>query len=573
MSHSLLIQIGALLLSATPLSLIIQYLLRRIFASNNPKLGKTTCICTDTKEILIKPDLIVKTLIFDKHKISTKKESTLLNIKNTETADTITVEKSFLQKTPFAQLMAITTHLCHFSKINKIENIITIFFKKCGLGQDRTQNNYELIERIPDNNFKKLSTSIARRADTNEIFAFSKGNPKDILDRCTRMLINDTKIEITSSLKRKLRNQVKKLNEKGQKVIAFAYKGLPRKRLKQYEENFVENEMILIGMLGIRNPLNSDIIPDIHHAKRKGLKIYLLTEIKERNAVAIAKELEIINENYFESMNGDYLATLNDQKLIKMLSNKEKDFVFAGLKAGQPEKIMDTLKSLGETVAITNKDDPRTFKTITDSIEKEKTYKKNSKKIIAHALICKIAEIILATLALISGATIPLTLSMIIVIDLIVNLPLELTLRMTSPEKKQTTKSFFIINAFTTSTILSLIFFFTFMRYGWSNNISAKAVTTVFFGFAVVQILHALQLKNSKKSFFRTCPFSNIYLFLAIIISTLLIYALSVIPPISKILGIVPISKFDWQIAFFGIFIIFILEEIRKIFARKNTKN
>lgn len=66
-----------------------------------------------------------------------------------------------------------------------------------------------------------------------------------------------------------------------------------------------------------------------------------------------------------------------------MLSNKEKDYIFAELKEKNKHKIIDLLRRNGETVTVIDKKRRTKFKDIVTGIRKGRIISRNYQKILA----------------------------------------------------------------------------------------------------------------------------------------------------------------------------------------------
>ncbi len=318
----MLIRILTLLLAALPTSLILVKKLGGALSKHNLKLGETTTIITEIPGIFTKKELMVRTLIYEGHKIIANDDSNIVDVKNYENKDTLSIEKEALKTNEFIKLMAISANICKYEKTKEIEQILINFFKEAGFTHTQISKAYEIVEKIPTYPEKKISTTITIKHETKEIYAFSKGHPSKLLEKCTKLLVNDVRVDLTKEKRSRIKKQINALVNKGQKVIGFATKPLPRKLLNHYSEDFVENEMTFVGMAGITQALNYPLTESIEKAKEAGLKTYIITKVKEKKAIAIAKELKIINPSYFEAISGPYLEKLSDGKISKMLLNK-----------------------------------------------------------------------------------------------------------------------------------------------------------------------------------------------------------------------------------------------------------
>jgi Ca2+-transporting ATPase len=585
MYEILIAKIVPLILAATPISLILINKFSNIFSKHNLKLGDTNAICTNIEGTLTKNTLSIRTIFFDKYKATVEDKKNIVKIKNTENKDEqVLIEKTNLVKDPTLNLIAITASLCHFEKIKKIEDTIQESFTNYGFNKHQIKREYEIIEKLKTNKEKKYSTVIAKKIETKEIFAFSKGNPLKLLKKCTKTFIDGKKTELTPQNRRKIRKSIEILHKNGQKTIGFAYKALPLKRQKEYTEQFAENDMTLTGIIGITNPLKENLEESISLTKQAGIKIYILTKVKERKAIAIGKILKIINPQYFESITGAYLRQLPDQKIEKMLENKEKDYVFAELDEKDKDRIVEILRNQGKTVAVINGKTKNSLKEVVEGIAKGRIHNKNYEKFGKHALSCKIAEIILLITALIIKAPTPLSIALIITLDISINLILELALRADYSEKDVLTKNFdpqktklinkksinqLLTTGISTGIALSAIFIWSLVRFGWTPGDVAtepaiiKSITITFVLLALIQTI------NITKSHI----FKNIYLLPTAIISILLIYAFTTIQIFKDTLNLSTLSTIEWDIVLFLTLIIVIIEEARKFIARKLKKS
>lgn len=577
MQDSLTIQIGVVSASLLPLSLIVVYIATKLFSKYHAHLGQTTVIITSINGILTKNHDAAKAIIFDKYEADIDEESDLIYLQDNEKKDEIRVQKKHLPKNLSFKLMATVTTLCHYAKIHKFEDLIAKFFKNCALSTAQIHRDYEIISQIPTSKEKKISTVVAKNFETKEIFAFSKGNPYKLLEKCKRLLIDEKKIDLTPKLLHKLKKRVKKLNENGQKVIAFAYKGLPFKQLDNYPENFVENDLVLIGFIGLGDSLNESAIPVIEKIKEMGIKTYILSKSKVRKAMAVAQISKAINPHYFETLTHEDLKDLSEEKLQKMFSNKEKDFVFAEIKTEDKDKIISALKKNNEVIAVASLKNKLDH--LVKGIEKDNYSKKNRAKIVTHALSCKIAELMLILAAIIFKAPIALSISLIILLDLIINLILELALQTEkSPEPNKSLKNHLIFNGIVMGIILSGIYFWNLIRFGWypgeifpqDSFAIVQSTSIAFVLLATMQIINAHLLRDNKQSVFKNSIFKNPYLALTSILSFLIIYTLLTFPSLQNFFQTQTVALTDLWVILFSALLILIVEEIRKFLIRKN---
>lgn len=575
MNTEIIKNIVPFLFAGFPVSLVIIKYFNRLTLKHHPKLGQTTTICTNITGTLTEKSLIVRSILFDRFKLTAQDHSSLVKIEDLQDKNEILIEKIALQKDDFINLMAICANFCHYEKIQDLESVMKKFFHKCGFNQNGIQKEYQIISKLPTDERKKISTVVATKNDTKEIFSFSKGQPGKILEKCNRILLNNKKIELTPNLRRKIKKQIEQLEKNGQKTIAFSYKGLPLKRFSHYSESFAENEMIFIGLIGLTNAIKKNIIESTEKAINSGIKTYIISGEKEKKAVAIGRILKLINTQYFECITGTYLKELSNQKVDKMLGNKEKDFVFAELDNQQKNRIMHILKKQGEKVAIATPNN--TFKDIVEGIEKGRLSNKNYTKYTRHAISLKITLLLLFLGAIFIKAPLPLTITLIIALDLIVNLTLETALKQDKTTEEVMTKTFnpmknhiltkknlkpIFIDTIIMTLLTGGLYVFNLFRFGWvpgqnllqNSNAYIKASSILFVFLAIYQIVRAFYLKSNK----------NPYLNLVSIIAVIVIYIALTFTPISSKLHLLSLSALDIQILAFSTLIVVMIQHLRK---------
>ncbi|MBU1151419.1 cation transporting ATPase C-terminal domain-containing protein, partial [Patescibacteria group bacterium] len=552
-----ILQIFTLLFAGVPLSLLI---INKFFPGRTRDLSDITTICTDVIGTLTKKELVVKRLYFNEYKAKIKYKSSLIIIEDLKSKQSFESDKSFLKQDLAIQLASISSQLISHKKQVKNEQLINNFFRKCSIKKSNIEESYEILEKISQSSDKKISTIVAKNINSKEISSFNKGNAFSILQRCNRILINGKKIDLSPSLRTTIKNRIKRLNKQGQKVFAFSYKPLPLKKLTRYTESFVQNELIFLGFIGLGNPLNLDLRTQIEHIQNLGIKIYILSNIRERKAVAAGLELGIINKKYFEPLSSEDLKDIPDNKLEKMLANKKKDYIFTNLKEEDRTRILQILHKQKENIALITRNSNINFENFIPHLKENRTLKENQTKIIHHSIIAQIAKLCIVGTSLIIGTISALTISLIIVIELIINLPLQLALKQDNVEKSVLKKDYqrSRINIPRIATkglffglIFSFLYLFTLSKYGWNLGdlipkegiLTDKSHTIILALFVIAQTINAYNLRTKNKSFLKSKPQKNLYLIMLSIINILVLYLLTTLQATKSLLKLTEISQ------------------------------
>ena len=207
------------------------------------------------------------------------------------------------------------------------------------------RNSVERLEEITDNGKivdefvfdpkTKLITSIWE--EKNEKYVFVRGAPEEILKRST---LKDNENE-------KLQNEFENYAKEGLRVIGLGYKKLFDKNIKNRDA--LEKELEFLGFLGIYDPPREEAREAIESAKKAGIKTIMVTGDNEITALAIAKEIGLIDKEE-EVITGAELDKMSDEEVIKIIPNIS---VFARTKPEDKYRLVTLFKKMGFVVGVT----------------------------------------------------------------------------------------------------------------------------------------------------------------------------------------------------------------------------
>ena len=98
----------------------------------------------------------------------------------------------------------------------------------------------------------------------------------------------------------KTKEQILKTNEsmanQALRVLAIAYKKMPESKTGEYEEDELETDLVFIGLTGMIDPPRDEAKGANELCRQAGIKTVMITGDHKLTAVAIAKELTIMND-------------------------------------------------------------------------------------------------------------------------------------------------------------------------------------------------------------------------------------------------------------------------------------
>ena len=171
----------------------------------------------------------------------------------------------------------------------------------------------ERVEEIPFDSDRKLMTTVNKVGD--KYVVYTKGGIDEILKRCTSYEIGGQISEELESYINKIRQENEKMAQNALRVLGCAYKEIDHIPTKE-EMKTIENDLIFIGMVGMIDPPREEAKLAVEKCKTAGIKTVMITGDHKITATAIAKKLGIL-ENDDEAITGLELEQMTDKELEK----------------------------------------------------------------------------------------------------------------------------------------------------------------------------------------------------------------------------------------------------------------
>lgn len=228
------------------------------------------------------------------------------------------------------------------------EGSLLIAAKKFGIDINRKRSGYRVEEVIPFTSEQKKMTVIVENVsddgfDKNKRYVFCKGAPNIILENCAFIFKDGAAKAITGEEK----TEILKINDgyaaDGFRILALCF--------KEKDDGPADKDLCLIGLSVVYDPPRLEVAHAVEQCKRAGIKITVITGDYGLTAAAIARQVEIIKDDYV-SVNGVEVEAMPQKELMALLST-DKPVVFSRTTPQHKLKIVEAYKKLGEIVAVT----------------------------------------------------------------------------------------------------------------------------------------------------------------------------------------------------------------------------
>jgi sodium/potassium-transporting ATPase subunit alpha len=566
-------------------------------------LGSTTVICTD------------KTGTLTENKISVN--SILINLEEKILANAKLAITNELQ-----QLLKIAV-LCNNARLGEenqyygdpTECALLLFASDYVNVKEMNVTNVRLHESPFDSKTKRMITT---NETAGKNIAYLKGAPEAILQKCNTILLHGKIVPLTQQHQNKIAAMQKKFALRGERVLALAYKETTTLRA-------TEEEFTFVALTGMIDPLRQEIPQAIASCKTAGIKVVMITGDYSLTAKAIAKQCGILDNNNANIMTGEELDQTDDEKLKLFL--QQDNIILARIAPHHKLRIVKILQALNEVVTVTGdgvNDAPAlknadmgvamgisgtevakeasdmvllddNFATIVNAIKEGRTIYNNIKRFIAYILTSNIPEILPFIALVLLNIPLPLTVVLILCIDLGTDLLPALGLGIEKAEsnimeipprsrKQYLLQPILLLRSYGIIGMLEAAagfcsYFYVLFTGGWywgqhltiHDPLYMQAVSAFFASIILCQIANVLICRTKKQSVLEKGLFSNKLINLGII-SELILLAIIIYLPITRpFFGTAYLSPVELLPAIPFVLFIFISDEIRKWFIRRDN--
>ena len=204
----------------------------------------------------------------------------------------------------------------------------------------------ERVQEIPFDSERKLMTTVNKIG--NKYIVYTKGGIDELLARCKGYLINGEVKTDLENYKTTISKYNNEMANAALRVLAMAYKEIDHEPSKE-EMTTMENDLIYIGMVGMIDPPRIEVKAAVEKCKSAGIKTVMITGDHITTAIAIAKELGIL-ENDNEAILGSDVENMSDEELTK---NIRRYSVYARVSPEHKVRIVKAWQANGEIVAMT----------------------------------------------------------------------------------------------------------------------------------------------------------------------------------------------------------------------------
>lgn len=554
-------------------------------------LGSTSVICTDKTGTLTKGEMAVSKIItWDENtkpgKSLALKISALNNDATIENPDDKFQDWKVLG-TPTEKALLLVAAGAGYQKID-------------------LEKKHPRLDEIPFSGELKYMATLHKVEQENLIYI--KGAPEKIIGMSSQYYSNGNPEKLTSQKKSEILDQLIELTSKGLRVIAVGYKNHSADNIKKSDIN----EIILVGLIALKDPLRKEAKETIRLCKQAGIKIVIITGDHKLTTKTIALELgfEIKDKNILE---GADLDKMSDEELNNKITNVK---IFARIEPKHKVRIVDAWQAREEVVAMVGdgvNDAPalksadigvavgsgtdvtketsdiiildNNLATLVAAVEEGRVAFDNIKKVSLYLLADTFSEVLLIGTALLLGFPLPVLAAQILWINIVedglpsIALAFEKGEKAVMKEKPRKLKESILdpemkILIFAIGIISDLILiglYWWLLKQGVYDLAHIRSI--MFAALSLDSLMYVFASRSLRFTIFKKNPLSNKFLLFGVLFGGTAIVAGIYIPFLQTILKTVPLSLDQWIIPIIlAIFKLILIEAVKEIFIIKRRR-
>ena len=476
------------------------------------------------------------------------------------------------------------------------------------------ENEQPRVAEAPFDSMRKMMSTVHKCGDS--YIQYTKGAPDEVLKCCTSYLDSGEVLPLTDEKRQEILSVNHAMADRALRVLAAAERRWDAPPEDCSPAN-LEHELCFIGLTGMIDPVRPEVKAAIDECRRAGIRPIMITGDHKDTAVAIARELGIIDDAS-QAIEGRELNRLSDDELDRVI---DKYSVYARVQPEHKVRIVSSWRRRGMITAMTGdgvNDAPSiksadigvgmgitgtdvtknvadmvlsddNFATIVDAVGEGRRIYDNIRKTIQFLLASNMSEVVGVFVATLMGFTLlnPVHLLFInLITDCFPALALGLERGepdiMDRPPRKASDGIFaggLGVDIAYQGVLIAVITLASYIighcmeagHFAWPHGISDDGMTMAFLTMNMCEILHSFNMRSQRRSIF-TLHGHNKLLWVAMLAALALTTIVLEVPAIAAAFGFTPVDWNEYAVALGLAILVVPIVELVKLFQRRAGK-
>lgn len=440
---------------------------------------------------------------------------------------------------------------------------------------------------------------------------FYKGAPERFMEAATKALdIDGNIVDLDFDV---LNDKINVLASRAMRVLAFGYSN------KTLTENKINNDVVLIGLVAIRDDVRPEAKEAIAEVQKAGIQVVMITGDRLETAIAIAEDAGLIRDDSDKSITSAQLAQMSDDEVKAIIKDIR---VIARALPTDKSRMVRICQEMNQVVGMTGdgvNDSPAlkradvgfamgsgteaakeageivvlddNFKSIKDAILYGRTIYKNILKFCKFQLVINVAAVVVSAISPFFGIEEPLKVTHLLFVNLVMdglgaimlgNEPaLEKYMSEKPGRRDESIISRKMFGQIITMGIWLTILSFAFLKFPFFNQFfeyESQKYTAYFVLFIVASLFNGFNVRDDGFGIFKGLNLNPGFLkvwFTIVIVQALIVNAalvpIKVFEWIGAMFSCTPFGVIGWIIVLILAFTMIPVDLLRKVLTRKSV--
>jgi len=478
-----------------------------------------------------------------------------------------------------------------------VDVALLVLAHKAGIIKADYDTKYPEVDCIPFESERMFTATLNQVDDRQE--AFVKGATEVVLPMCSSMATASGDVSLDHTL---ITDTEHRLAAKGFRILALASGHTVDINAEDFSESNLQG-LTLLGLVCMLDPLRPEVRVAVAQCERAGINVAMVTGDHPATARSIGKELGFVSDG--KVITGPELKLAENNQQVDQLV--QEGHVFARIEPHQKLDIVRSMQRSGHFVAVSGdgaNDAPAigaaevgvamgksgtdvaretadliiaddNFASIVAGVEEGRIAYANVRKVIFLLISTGAAELVLFTLALLTGMPLPLLAVQLLWLNLVTNGIQDVALAFEPGEgdellkqPRSTKEAIFnrlmIERVIVSALVMGIIAFSLFQSLiGLGYSLDAARNSTLLL-MVLFENIHVFNCRSENRSIFKHKFLSNPLLLIGTLLAQLIHISAMYLPWISDILRIEPVSLSQWSELLLLAFSVLVVMEIHK---------
>jgi Ca2+-transporting ATPase len=230
---------------------------------------------------------------------------------------------------------------------DQTEAALKVAAMKAGILEAAVNRILPRVHEIPFDARRKCMTTIHR--EVNREIAFVKGAPREVLQLCTKILVNEESVPLTNQLRAEIMGVNDDYARGALRVLALARRDLPV-RTGAYTSESIEQELTFLGLMAMMDPPRPQVEKAVQTCREAHIRIVMITGDYGLTAESLARRVGMLTTLNTLIVTGAELDELSDVALQELLG---REVLFARMAPEHKMRLVSAFQARGEVVAVT----------------------------------------------------------------------------------------------------------------------------------------------------------------------------------------------------------------------------